>query len=306
MVSVEKLSVHNMDKFKELNKRRFLKETYDKDFFQFYNNEKFFTKMILKKFVKLFTINGAVIGYIWYDVPLDIPIKIWSLYFDTDYLDYIDASTLDIFNRASLSYEATDNFKDNLVLTKLGFAKVTPSILMKLDLNAYNREKECEFLLNSLSHNTLLKPYIKNHKVNITFEKMKISIDEGIRCNIQNEIFSDKCRLPLEIADVENDIQQDYYIEDLSIFIKLNGSPIGYGQVIYTRNMYTVVNFGIIEEFRSLGFGKLLLDNLIKRCKDKQYNELYIRVEENNINAVKLYSWSGFKFKLVINKWQRY
>lgn len=306
MVSVEKLSIHNMDKFKELNKRRFLKETYDKDFFQFYNGEKFISKMILKKFVKLFTVRDVVIGYIWYDVPLDFPVKIWSLYFDADYLEYMDTNTLNIFNRTSLSYEATDNLKDNLVLTKLGFSKVTPSILMQLDLNNYNRQKECQYLLNNLSDKAILKPFIKNNKANVTFEKMQISIDEGMRCKIQNEIFSDKCRLPLEIEDVENDIKQDYYIEDLSIFIKLNDIPIGYGQVIYTRNMYTVVNFGIVEKFRNLGFGKLLLDNLITKCKDKQFNNLYIRVEENNINAVKLYSWSGFKFKLIINKWQRY
>lgn len=306
MVSVEKLSIHNMDKFKELNKRRFLKETYDKDFFHFYNNEKFISRMILKKFVRLFTVKGTVIGYIWYDVPLDIPIKIWSLYFDTDYVKYLNSSILDVFNNSLLLYEASDNSKDNLVLTKLGFSKVAPSILMKLDLTSYNKEKDCELLLDSFSNNNILKSHFNSFQLNITFDKMRISIDEGVRCKIQNEIFSDKSRLPLEIEDVENDIQQDYYIEDLSIFIKLNGLPIGYGQVIHTRNMYTIVNFGIVEKFRHLGFGKLLMNNLINRCRVKNFGDLYIRVEENNVNAVKLYSWIGFKFKLVINKWERY
>lgn len=306
MISVEKLSIHNMDKFRELNKRRFLKETYDKDFFQFYNNEKFITKMILKKFVRLFVYKGSSIGYIWYDIPLDNPIKVWSLYFDSNYLEYINNDTLNIFNDTSLSYEASDNFKDNLVLSKLGFSKASPSILMKINLDNYDKENQCETLLGSLNYNLSLKHYALNNEVDITFELMTISVDEALRCKIQNEIFSDKNRLPIEVADVENDINQEYYIRDLSVFIKLNGTAIGYGQVIYTRNMYTIVNFGIVERFRGLGLGKLLLNNIIMRCKLKKISDLYIRVEENNINAVKLYSWIGFKFKLLINKWERY
>lgn len=305
MISVEKLSIHNMDKFKELNKRRFLKETYDKDFFHFYNNEKFITKMVLKKFVKLFVCKGVSIGYIWYDVPLNIPIKIWSLYFDTDYLEYLNDTTLNIFNNSSLLYEASDNFKDNIVLSKLGFAKASPSILMNLNLSDYNKEEVSKSLIDTLLNNEKLKSCLVGDRINITFDKMKISVDEELRCKVQNAIFCDNGRLPIEIVDVESDVQQDYYIEDLAVFIKINGIAVGYGQVIYTRNMYTVVNFGIIEKFRGLGLGKALMGNLIEKCKCRNITELYIRVEENNIKAVKLYSWAGFKFKLLVNKWER-
>ena len=104
---------------------------------------------------------------------------------------------------------------------------------------------------------------------------------------------------------LENDIQQDYYIEDLSIFIKINNVAIGYGQIIYNRAMYTVVNFGIIKEFRNFGFGKILLNSLIDKAKDMNIDELFIRVEETNYSALKLYNWIGFTPKSIINRWER-
>ena len=39
--------------------------------------------------------------------------------------------------------------------------------------------------------------------------------------------------------------------------------------------------------------------------KKMQINELFIRVEENNYSALKLYNWIGFKSKSIINKWER-
>jgi len=94
-------------------------------------------------------------------------------------------------------------------------------------------------------------------------------------------------------------------MEDLSLFIKLNNIAIGYGQIIFNRDMYTVVNFGILKEFRGYGFGKILLNELINAAKKMQINELFIRVEENNYSALKLYNWIGFKSKSIINKWER-
>lgn len=311
MVFLERLSSNNFENFKTLNLERFSKENYDKNFFEYYENEKFFLKIFLKKFVKLFTYNKTVIGYIWYEVPVDIPVRVWSLYVKQEYLDLLSPNILNSFNNTVLSYETCDDTCNNKMLSKLGFKKVKPSILMSINLKNYNKEQHTNNLICSLKdNNDLLKKinmlYNSNiNEVKISIEKVVLKKDEELRCKLQNSIFSASTRAPLEIEDIKNDIEQDYYIEDLSLFLKVNDVAIGYGQIIYNRDMYTVVNFGIIKEFRNYGFGKILLNNLIQKAKNMNINELFIRVEETNYGALKLYNWIGFTPQSIINRWER-
>lgn len=311
MVLLERLSSNNFENFKTLNLERFSKENYDKNFFEYYENEKFFLKIFLKKFVKLFIYNKKVIGYIWYEVPVEIPVRVWSLYVKEEYLDLLSPNILNNFNNTILSYETCDDKTNNEMLSKLGFKKVKPSILMSMNLENYNKTQEINNLISSLRNNiNLLKTinllYNYNIKeVKISIEKVILNRDEELRCKLQNSIFSASTRVPLEVEDIENDIEQDYYIKDLSLFIKVNNIAIGYGQIIYNRDMYTVVNFGILKEFRHYGFGKILLNHLIQSAKNKNIYDLYIRVEETNYNALKLYNWIGFTPKSIINRWER-
>ena len=311
MVLLERLSSNNFENFKTLNLERFSKENYDKNFFEYYENEKFFLKIFLKKFVKLFIYNKKVIGYIWYEVPVEIPVRVWSLYVKKEYLDLLSPNILNNFNNTILSYETCDDKTNNEMLSKLGFKKVKPSILMSMNLEDYNKTQEINNLISSLKNNiNLLKTinllYNYNIKeVKISIEKVILNRDEELRCKLQNSIFSASTRVPLEVEDIENDIEQDYYIEDLSLFIKVNNIAIGYGQIIYNRDMYTVVNFGILKEFRHYGFGKILLNHLIQASKNMNIYDLYIRVEETNYNALKLYNWIGFTPKSIINRWER-
>lgn len=311
MVLLERLSSNNFENFKTLNLERFSNENYDKNFFEYYENENFFLKVFLKKFVKLFTYNKTVIGFIWYEVPVEIPVRIWSLYIKPEYLNLISSNILNSFNNTVLSYETWDDQITNEILLRLGFKKVKPSILMIMSLNNYNKKNEIKNLLNSLKFNTeLLKKlnilYNANiREIKVSIEKVILNKDEELRCKLQNSIFSASTRIPLEIEDIENDMEQDYYLEDLSLFIKVNNISIGYGQIIYNKGMYTVVNFGIIKEFRNYGFGKILLDYLIQKSRNIKINELFIRVEESNYNALKLYNWIGFSPKTIINNWER-
>lgn len=311
MVLLERLSSNNFENFKTLNLERFSKENYDKNFFEYYENEKFFLKVFLKKFVKLFTYNKTVIGFIWYEVPVEIPVRVWSLYIKPEYLNLISSKTLSSFNNTVLSYETLDDEIANETLLRLGFKKVRPSILMNMDLSNYSKEKEVNILITSLKYNNELLQklnllYNANMKeIKISIEKVALKKDEELRCKLQNSIFSSSTRIPLEIEDIESDIEQDYYIEDLSLFIKVNNISIGYGQIIYNKDMYTVVNFGILKDFRGYGFGKILLNYLIKKAKDSKIDKLFIRVEESNYKALKLYNWIGFSPKTIINIWER-
>lgn len=311
MVLLERLSSNNFENFKILNLERFSNESYDKNFFEYYDKEKFLLKIFLKKFVKLFIYNKKVIGYIWYEVPIEIPIRIWSLYIKPEYLNVLSPNILNSFNNTVLSYEACDDEINNKMLSKLGFRKVRPSILMNMHLRYYNKLLYIDEIILSLKNNnklleTLNSLYNYNFtELNISIDKFIINKEEDLRCKLQNSIFSSSTRVPLEIVDIKNDIEQDYYIEDLALFIRLNDIAIGYGQIIYNRNMYTVVNFGLIKEFQAFGLGKVLLNSLIQKLKNKGVDELFIRVEDDNYNAFKLYNWIGFTPKSIINRWER-
>lgn len=311
MVLLERLSSNNFENFKNLNLERFSKENYDKNFFEYYENEKFFLKIFLKKFVKLFIYRKEVIGYIWCEIPVEMPVRVWSLYIKPEYIDLLSPEILKSFNNTILSYETCNDEDTNRMLINLGFKKVKPSLLMNIELSNYNKAAQVALLKNSLEHNSNVINSLNNlyngniRNINITTEKVLLDRDEELRCKIQNSVFSATTRIPLEVEDIQNDIEQDYYMEDLSLFIKLNNIAIGYGQIIFNRDMYTVVNFGILKEFRGYGFGKILLNELINAAKKMQINELFIRVEENNYSALKLYNWIGFKSKSIINKWER-
>ena len=69
--------------------------------------------------------------------------------------------------------------------------------------------------------------------------------------------------------------------------------------------MYTIVNFGVVDIFRGIGIGKLLLDNLISKAREKNIDELALGVDKNNINAISLYKWIGFKHRYDIARWER-
>ena len=182
---------------------------------------------------------------------------------------------------------------------------------MIMNLKNYNKTQQTDNLISSLKYNKdLLKKinilYNSNiDEVKISIEKVVLKKDEELRCKLQNSIFSSSTRVPLEVEDIENDIEQEYYIEDLSLFIKVNNIAIGYGQIIYNRDMYTVVNFGIIKDFRNYGFGKILLNQLIQTARNMNIDDLFIRVEETNYSALKLYNWIGFTPKSIINRWER-
>lgn len=311
MVSLVRLSSSNLDEFKKLYEENFQRETYDKDFFEYYYNQSFIPKIFLKKFVKLFMYNGEFIGYIWYEIPIDSQIKVFSLYVEDNYIDIITNDILKRFNEKYLVYESIENRNSNKLLSNLGFRKARPSIIMNLKLNEYNKTNEIKNLKSTLKYDmkllNLLNIYSneKYDDILISFQKVDIKNDALLRCEIQNNVFKNIDRVPIEVEDIENDFKQDYYIEDLAIFMKINNVVVAYGQIIYIRKMYTVVNFGVVDIFRGKGLGKLLLDNLISKAREKNISELALGVDKDNVNAISLYKWIGFNNRYDIARWER-
>lgn len=282
-----------MDEFKRIYSKSKIVKNYDRDFFKLYDEQNFVVKFLFKRFLRLFVYNNTVIGFMWYETPIDINVRIWALYIDDKYIDLLNDNILSSFNTSTLSYEAVDSNKNNYMLNKLGFRRVRPTVFMDLEIDNYQKIINYPVYINNLNSSV------------ITFKTFKLGADEKLRCNIQNDIFSDWNRIPLTIDDVYNDINQDYYINDLAIFIAVNNTIIGYGQIVFSRDVHTVVNFGIINEYRGHGYAKLLLDKLINSSKERFIKKLYIRVDEGNLKARNLYEWAGFKEKYMISRWDR-
>lgn len=287
MITLQKLTSQNIDEFKKIYIKSRLSENYDRDFFKLYEEQNFVVKFLFKRFLRLFVYNSDIIGFMWYETPIDINVRIWALYIDDMCIDLLSGNLLSNFNSSILSYEAVDTTRNINTLKNLGFKEVRPTVFMNLQIANYN---------------TMSVNYSKDI---IKFRKFKIGEDEKTRCKLQNDIFADFNRTPITIEDVYSDLNQDYYINDLAIFIVVNNNIIGYGQIVFNRDMYTVVNFGILSDHRGNGYGKLLLNKLITISKERAIKNLYIRVDENNFKAIRLYESAGFKEKYMISRWDR-
>lgn len=127
----------------------------------------------------------------------------------------------------------------------------------------------------------------------VTLKKFKIE-DIKARVDIQNRIFDNKYRLPINSADILIEISKKSYIPELSFFYLYENQYIGYGQINKNENQFFLVNFGIIPEFRGRKLSKDFLLNLLEKGKIYGIKELYLDVNEQNIKAVGLYNSVGF------------
>ena len=309
MISIERLNSNNLDSFKKLNYDNLQNDKCDKDFLMYYNKEKFLNKVLLKKYVKIFMSNNIAIGYMWCDICVNEKVKIWALYIKEEYIHLLNKNTLKVNNQKKLVYDGANCRLKNTIMTKLNFIIKKKAIVMGLDINKYENNAVVDKLDKTIELELLgiLKKYygLDSLNIDIAVEMFIEGCDEALRCKIQNNVFDDKDRLPLGIYDIESDIMQDYYLPDLCLFIKLNNIAVGYGQVIYSSGIYTVVNFGIIDIFRGYGLGKMLINEIVNSSKNANIDRLSIKVEEDNFIAEKLYKSIGFIEEYRVNQWEQ-
>ena len=299
---LEKLTVNNMENFKSLYCDNFRLKSYNKDFFKSYENQNFLVKFLYRKYIKLIKYDNNYIGYIWYENSYDNYVKVWALYIDPKYKEEINIDMLSFFNNNYLAYEEIESDENTFILKALGFMKKGYTILLKMNTK--------DFDYNSNNYITTenkekLNKKLSNNKIDFSSRKFIRGKDERLRCELQNNIFNKWDRMPLNIGDIYADMSQDYYLNEFSFFGTINNIPIGYGQIIFNRNMYTIVNFGVISTFRSLGLGRLFLNEIINSAKANKISELYIRVDSDNISAINLYKSIGFKEENKITIWER-
>ena len=275
MIEVEKLSNDNMQKFHALLSEAKAINPFIKDFISYYDGKSFIYRYLIRKSVYLIKFDNIFMGYIWIEAPAAESIKIHDIYIIKKYLRYFTGKLMLILKTKIVTLESFENNYTQELFKALDMTKIRITYLMK-----YNKKPVEKLKLPE----------------NVSFRLYKNKKDAAIRCDLQNKIFYNNSRVPLSVDDICYDEKQDYYLDDFSVFILVKGIEIGYGQIISSRNMYQIVNFGILKGYRGLGLGKLLLNRLLYLADESCINDnLYIRVDTNNKAAYNLYSSSNFE-----------
>lgn len=115
------------------------------------------------------------------------------------------------------------------------------------------------------------------------------------RVIVQNSVFQNKNRVPLDFQDVQKEMRNLSYIPELALLLTADKRPCGYGQIIKNQSAYYLVNFGIIPEYQGLGYSHFLLEALLDKAKAHGVQIILLEVYEDNSRAVQLYEKHGFK-----------
>ena len=280
------LRLKNIDDFRKINQFNSNFSLSNKNFFEEYDNSNIIRKIFLRRNVNLLLKENDYIGYIWFQKlnKYHSSIKSINVLDNSNSISFYKVLIGSLSNSSLITYECEDNEVNINILSKLGFKRIK---------GFFELEKRCN------EHVNIFVPE------KITFSIVKKDKDEKVRCFIQNEIFKNDDRIPINIEDIYYDEAQEYYFDKGAIFIKLDNVTVGYGQIIVENQIANIVNFGIIEKYRKEGYGKALLRFLLDIAIDNNFSKVSLRVDSNNIVAYKLYISLGFNVKKELYTWQR-
>ena len=77
--------------------------------------------------------------------------------------------------------------------------------------------------------------------------------------------------------------------------ITVENEVVAYGGFHKIFDEAHITNVAVKESFRHQGFGKMLMDALIKEAKERKIVAMTLEVRVSNVNALKLYEKFGFK-----------
>jgi ribosomal-protein-alanine N-acetyltransferase len=79
------------------------------------------------------------------------------------------------------------------------------------------------------------------------------------------------------------------------IALERGGSVAGYGILSVAAGEAHVLNLCVDPDYRRLGYGDRLLDEMLFRAKAASVKEVFLEVRPSNVNALSLYRKKGFR-----------
>lgn len=92
---------------------------------------------------------------------------------------------------------------------------------------------------------------------------------------------------------IKNKVQNN--LPFLFLLNKEDNNIIGWCDVELFNAEKAILGIGILKPYRNMGYGKLLIKNMISICKKRKYKYLCLQVREHNKRALHVYSSLGFK-----------
>lgn len=287
MYSCISLNKKNIGSLLELNEDRKAFNSQNEDFDEYYRSLSAAKQLFARRNVRLLKADNNIIGYIWFTKQ-----DKHSFYLNSMFVEGYEnleegygilIKSLKLKNK--LIYNCEKNAFNYIILSKLGFVKREGTYDMHAEI------AELDKSYRSAGNDIVFEQFIKGKH-------------EEARCRIQNEVFKNETRIPLSKDDIIYDQLQSYYFEKGSIFIKKGDIYIGYGQIIFNDNMPTIVNIGILEAYRSKGYGKALMQHLLTILSEQGINKVELKVSAENAKALKLYKSLGFDLKNESHVWE--
>lgn len=107
-----------------------------------------------------------------------------------------------------------------------------------------------------------------------------------------------------EVSDIErrsyefpwrHGVFRDCLLAGYSCVVLQHGERVvGYGILSIAAGEAHVLNLCIDPDYRSLGYGNLLLDEVLARARQAEVREVFLEVRPSNVNALALYRKKGF------------
>jgi ribosomal-protein-alanine N-acetyltransferase len=79
------------------------------------------------------------------------------------------------------------------------------------------------------------------------------------------------------------------------IVLERGDSVAGYGILSVAAGEAHVLNLCVDPDYRRLGYGDRLLDELLQRARTASVKEVFLEVRPSNVNALSLYRKKGFR-----------
>ena len=84
--------------------------------------------------------------------------------------------------------------------------------------------------------------------------------------------------------------------ETLDYFVLLDGeNVIGFYECSVVLDEAELFDIAIDERYQGKALSKMLMEDLLNRCEEKQVRTIFLEVNTNNIKAINLYTKFGFK-----------